>query len=93
MNYAVAFPTNYVLAVKVDAPFPPLEIDKVLDGTFETFKEVVEATEPTKFVADEALLVLFHVNFGDYKTDVAAFPIKKIIRTDKRLKWIHLYHL
>ncbi len=83
-NDAVAFPTNNWLAVKMDAPLPHLEIDKVPDGTLETLKEVVQAPEPTKFVADEALLVLFHVNFGDCTTDVATFPIKKIIRTDKR---------
>ncbi len=70
-----AFLINDWLAVNVDAPVPPLEIDIVPDDTLEAFKAVKAEPEPKKLEADKVLLVLFHVKFGDCKIDVAAFPI------------------
>jgi hypothetical protein len=38
-------------------------------------KKLKPALEPTKLVADNVLVVLFHAKFGDCKIDVALFPI------------------
>ena len=62
--------------VNVVVPIPPLEIDNVPNVTFEVFKEVKPAPEPTKLVDDKVLVVLSHVKFGDCKIDVVEFPIK-----------------
>ena len=48
-------------------PIPPLEIGNVPNDTLDAFKPVKPEPEPTKLVADNVLLVLFHVKFADCK--------------------------
>ena len=71
----VPFPIKIWFAVKVVVPIPPRDTDKVPDVVFDAFNAVKPAPEPTKLVADNVLVVLFHAKFWDCKIDVP-FPIK-----------------
>ena len=69
----VPLPTNSWPLVKVVAPVPPWET-VIFPEIFDAVNEVRPAPEPTKFVADRVLLVVFQVKLPDCNSAPVPLP-------------------